>query len=642
MEKPGDGKIDKKNGGIEARKNIENYGMESGNSGSFENGGSVNFRENGSAENGNPELNGSAENDDTETGESLENGGIEARKNEYKNGVAAVENSEKKFGIKEKIQRYLNAYKGLPKSRKQKVLSLISAVLILVIAAPIVVGAIVNAGGERYLLDVYVNSGRGKVEFEAAGKKTDDGTYVQVGSSVKAKAVPDAHYSFAGWFDGNNRKFPNESEYLSKEISFRMIKDNLNLQARFTLDTYGLKVTSKSDTDGETGGRFSVGVGGHFGIFDMNKRTFEKSYEEGTEITLTIPASNDLFINPDPGFGFFGWFDVNSGKRLSGDVVYKFTATAESRDIEARFYKIFNEGGKIQYDESERLPHSSGTGARGDHLQGIPDDPFVYEISTKEQLALVAFLLNRDGRYTKGGNADTYEKFVLINDINLCGAEWIPIGNAAHKFNGIFDGNGFEIANFKVNIDTNGTDDVYAGLFGYVTYGAKIENLKIRGAEIAVNAPNAGNIYAGALAGKIEGAALKNLTVIGGELTVSGGKVKAGMIAGEISNPAEGKVFALRAVLKLAGEGKSEAGKVSVKASGEAYAGGIAGYFGNGGNVIENSAAAADVLTGGSSGTVYAGRVFGGCSNAGVSLTNTTGTGKINNAEGKDVGVYGK
>ena len=53
-------------------------------------------------------------------------------------------------------------------------------------------------------------------------------------------------------------------------------------------------------------------------------------------------------------------------------------------------------------------------------------------------------------------------KYILLNDIDLGGAEWTPIGTSSSPFTGEFNGNGYTVSNFKIT-----TGRAYVGLFGY-------------------------------------------------------------------------------------------------------------------------------------------------------------------------------
>jgi uncharacterized repeat protein (TIGR02543 family) len=64
--------------------------------------------------------------------------------------------------------------------------------------------------------------------------------------------------------------------------------------------------------------------------------------------------------------------------------------------------------------------------------------------------------------------------YKLINEINLNGAEWTPIGTDSAPFTGVFEGNGQTIKGLKIDAASNN----YVGLFGYIG-GARIANLTV-------------------------------------------------------------------------------------------------------------------------------------------------------------------
>ena len=63
----------------------------------------------------------------------------------------------------------------------------------------------------------------------------------------------------------------------------------------------------------------------------------------------------------------------------------------------------------------------------------------------------------------------------LANDINLEDIDWIPIGTEGRPFRGTFDGKGHWIHNLTVNV----VGGIYAGLFGYIGAGGKVQRVGI-------------------------------------------------------------------------------------------------------------------------------------------------------------------
>lgn len=138
-----------------------------------------------------------------------------------------------------------------------------------------------------------------------------------------------------------------------------------------------------------------------------------------------------------------------------------------------------------------------------------------YEISSLSELEKLRTNVNHGSGLNYAG-----KYFKLTTNIDMGGAEWVPIGGynntTTSYFAGNFDGNGKTISNFKVEnivdlfrvVENEGTGDQYeyqlteyrardyGGLFGY-TNGANIKNLSVE------------NVNFGTLAKNNEGAVLR-------------------------------------------------------------------------------------------------------------------------------------
>lgn len=71
------------------------------------------------------------------------------------------------------------------------------------------------------------------------------------------------------------------------------------------------------------------------------------------------------------------------------------------------------------------------------------------------------------------GTANKGKTYILMNDIDLAGKNWTPIG----EFNGTFDGNGHIIKNMTVSTYN-------AGFISNFNYGAKVENVYFENADV--------------------------------------------------------------------------------------------------------------------------------------------------------------
>ena len=133
-------------------------------------------------------------------------------------------------------------------------------------------------------------------------------------------------------------------------------------------------------------------------------------------------------------------------------------------------------------------------------------DANVYEIEFPSELAWLAAAVNGTLPETKAAvGADSFagKTFVLMNDIDLCGYEWTPIGSSANPFQGVFDGNGKTVKNLVVTGYNS-----YVGLFGNTNSG-EIKNLTVENAKVS------GRLNVGVVAGQPYTSKYTDITVKG-------------------------------------------------------------------------------------------------------------------------------
>jgi hypothetical protein len=117
----------------------------------------------------------------------------------------------------------------------------------------------------------------------------------------------------------------------------------------------------------------------------------------------------------------------------------------------------------------------------------LTDTSFI--ISKDVQLAGLAQLVNATSPVSDDFNG---RKIIISGNINLSAfTNWVPIGNAAHSFEGIFEGNGKTISKLSVDF---GTGTGPAGLFGNIGKGGKVQNLNLRGINIKGGTGDTGGI----------------------------------------------------------------------------------------------------------------------------------------------------
>ncbi|MBO5481515.1 MAG: hypothetical protein J6A63_10050 [Clostridia bacterium] len=90
-------------------------------------------------------------------------------------------------------------------------------------------------------------------------------------------------------------------------------------------------------------------------------------------------------------------------------------------------------------------------------------------------------------RKSASGHSFAGETITLVNDIDLDGVKWSPIGTEV-PFAGTFDGNGHTVSNLTV------TDMENAGFFDLVTSGATVKNVKFE--DVNINATNEAAVVA--------------------------------------------------------------------------------------------------------------------------------------------------
>ena len=115
-------------------------------------------------------------------------------------------------------------------------------------------------------------------------------------------------------------------------------------------------------------------------------------------------------------------------------------------------------------------------------------DEDVIEINTAEDLIYLSQTVN------EGNNLEN-KTIKLMNNINMGGINFEPIGTSNNTFKGLFDGQKHTIRNLTcINSKQN-----YVGLFGYVGKGGEVKNVRIiKGVIIGLN-------FVGGIAGYNEG-----------------------------------------------------------------------------------------------------------------------------------------
>lgn len=120
---------------------------------------------------------------------------------------------------------------------------------------------------------------------------------------------------------------------------------------------------------------------------------------------------------------------------------------------------------------------------------------------------------------------EMHQSYQLMNDLDLNGEEWIPIGGFDAPFMGNFNGNGYTISNFTITENHLG----FNGLFGYVE--GNIENLTVN--QFVINIEDDFLMNVGGLAGVTYGS-VKDVFVEGSIFVKSDfGNIYSGLLVGQ-------------------------------------------------------------------------------------------------------------
>ena len=267
-------------------------------------------------------------------------------------------------------------------------------------------------------------------------------------------------YTFVGWFDENDDKWV----FNGYDVDL-----DLTLHAKFEYD-YSI-VTFNSQG----------------GIIPIN----EAKYTYGENVTLPTPSKT--------GYTFDGWFNGET-KVESGSWQYTENITLVAKYTGKQYTVTLNANGGVLNEESTKVVtygEKFQLPACGEN-ETVPFAGWYYqdEILTDEygeskdiwlidkNVTLIAeyFVPIYNAEDLQNINNNLTTKYRLMNDIDLDGVEWTPIGGILNVFSGQLEGNNYTISNLYISQPSEyisaGYDSCYSGLFGK-TNGSVISNLSI-------------------------------------------------------------------------------------------------------------------------------------------------------------------
>lgn len=316
-------------------------------------------------------------------------------------------------------------------------------------------------------IDVYT------VSFNTGYSATVVSQIIKDGYKVEKPTLDRIGYTLDGWYCNN------EEWHFNSDV----VKNDMTLSAKWTANEYTVDFVNEMGTN-----PVSINV-----AFDSN---------------VTLPTVDEV-----DGYTFAGWYYnsqvVNNGKwsiATNATLTAKWTANEYTITLDPGAGSASKTTVNVTYDEDFTLPVPTNdygvftgwlyndepiTDSTGHSLTkwNFTSDitltvDWTVKIYTVEDLLKMGTYLNGD--------------FILMNDIDLSGVNWNPIGINSAPFTGHLDGNGHKISNLTIDT-SNYTNRSSFGLFGYISF-ATFEDLVIEDFEFTSE-----NIektyYVGALAG---------------------------------------------------------------------------------------------------------------------------------------------
>ena len=282
------------------------------------------------------------------------------------------------------------------------------------------------------------------VSFNTGFNSTVPSQRVKDGYKVEKPSISRTGYTLDGWFC-------NDEEW---RFNSDVVKNDMILKAEWTANTYTVSFINEKGTNPE----------------DITV-TYDSTYELPTVESLT-------------GYTFNGWYynntKVDSAKwNIASNVTLtaKWTANKNTITLDANGGSVSKTSVTVTYGEDYTLPVPTNTygvftgwlynnepitDASGNSLEPwtfttniTATVDWTVKISSYEDLLLLNTYKNAE--------------FELINDIDLTGKNWTPVGTQSEPFTGKLNGNGKTIKG--LSFDTSSQTSTYYGLFGFIKGG---------------------------------------------------------------------------------------------------------------------------------------------------------------------------
>ena len=296
------------------------------------------------------------------------------------------------------------------------------------------------------------------------------------------------------------------SGFMAESIQYQDELGNIHAVTETTklsevLDTSGNKIGS---------GSYTFNVGSYTKTFDADSTTLGDivNYVNNLNMDTTHDTTTSATLVD-------GKLTIESNVSITGTLLDKLGF--EKQDVSTVAYEIKGTN-KAHYSKSEGVTVTASGFSTAVTTQSTSGTDKVYVSSLSDFVSGSTYYvksasdLNKLAELTNAGKNTSGVTFVLENDVDLAGQQFVPIGTYNNRFKGNFYGNGHVIKNLTIT-DTSVLSDPFtnsslgnsyrAGLFGDI-YEAKLYDIGLENVNINLSIDGDDKVYAGALVGQDE------------------------------------------------------------------------------------------------------------------------------------------
>lgn len=319
--------------------------------------------------------------------------------------------------------------------------------------------------------------------------------------TVDISASPNIGYSFAGW--SSNLGFSSAEGQVvvdgAKVVDAHFISKKVNVQISAGPNGRLTSLSSSSGTNYAIGdvitlvaepntGYHFVKFGGTFGEHWENEQStsytiLAEDAERGTLKFIATFAIDvfDVLINSNDGgtVSPFGLNKIDYGTVLSIKITPNTEYKVESFLVDGVENKqnIINNKFTLKITENHNIEITFSIISWADFREtpnGLGTKESPYLITKPEELAFVSFAINTNNSAPSGKKDYQYAYYLVVNELDMSGKYFEPIGNDTFSFEGTFDFNFMKIKNIKTQDETKQYQ--YSKVFEIIGQNGKILN----------------------------------------------------------------------------------------------------------------------------------------------------------------------